>query len=165
MARMTKCPHGVRHEIGVGWACSRCDEESHTLPLKKRIAELEAHDLKDISERLRTQDNRITAEPMFCVQEKRREYGYDPHWAEDHVWLDDEGNETEAAAEGAVRLAGYKDFWHTVMAAFTEQGCKDYLAVNGHHHDETRIYAESFYRCNEMIRIRAWLMANGQDPK
>ena len=117
-------------------------------------------DLKDISERLRTQDNRITREPMFCVQEKRREYGYDTQWVDDHVWLDDEASEVPADTPGANKT-GYRDNWHTVMVAFTEGACQDYLRQNGHNHGETRIYVKSFYRCSEMIRIRAWLMAAG----
>lgn len=117
-------------------------------------------DLRAIAARLKTQDNRITAEPMFCVQEKRREYGYDPQWVDDHVWLDakDGYQETAEDTPGAVKT-GYRDAWHTVMVAFTEGGCEAYLRANGHNHGETRIYVKSFRRCAEMIAIRAWLMA------
>ena len=34
--------------------------------------------LKQISEKLRTQDDQMTRDPMFCVQVQRRMYGMDP---------------------------------------------------------------------------------------
>jgi hypothetical protein len=50
------------------------------------------------------------------------------------------------------------------MVAFTEQGLKDYMIQDGHnvkaraHNGETRIYVETFRRCDEMIRIRKMLL-------
>lgn len=114
--------------------------------------------LKEIGERLKTQDNRITQNPMFCVQERKRDYGYAPHWVGDTVWILD-GEETTKGHAGAEEV-GYKDRWETVMVAFTEEGCKEYLQLNGHnHHGQIRIYVESFNRCPEMIAIRDALMA------
>jgi len=118
-------------------------------------------DLLDIAARLRTQDNRCTAEPMFCVQEKKRDIGYDAAYsAGDTVWINMEGGNYETVPPNTPKAEefGYKDRWETVMVCFTEEGCKDYLRQNGHNHGETRIYVESFRRCDEMIRIRAWLM-------
>lgn len=110
-------------------------------------------------ERLRTQDNRCTAEPMFCVQEKRRDIGYDANYSDNHVWLLD-GEEVTEDTPDAEKF-GYVDRWETVMVAFTEGGCQEYLRLNGHnHHGETRIYADSFRRCPEMISIRQTLMTN-----
>jgi len=117
-------------------------------------------DLKKITEQLRTQDNRCTNLPMFCVQEKKREYGFDPQWSDNCVWIDTVSGDygvSETERDGWEKT-GYKDFWITVMVCFTEQGCMDYLSVNGHHHGETRIYVESFYRCEEMIKVREFLM-------
>jgi hypothetical protein len=122
-----------------------------------------APELQAVAARLATQDNRCTAEPMFCVQEKRREYGYDPRWTDNTVWLLDR-EEVESDTPEADET-GYQDKWHTVMVAFTEGGCEEYLRVNGHHHGETRIYVESFYRCAEMIAIRAWLMSLEAEAK
>lgn len=116
--------------------------------------------LSVIGERLRTQDNHCTQNPMYCVQERRREYGYDLAYAEHAVWIDmasGDYEETEPGAEGAEEI-GYKDRWETVMVAFTEEGCKEYLRLNGHNHGETRIYVESWNRCPEMIAIREHLM-------
>jgi len=126
-------------------------------------------DLLDISERLRTQDNRCTAEPMFCLQIKVRDVGYDPQYADGNtVWINMESGdyeEVEPETEGAEEF-GYKDRWETVMVAFTEEGLNDYMRQDGHnvtaraHNGETRIYVESFRRCDEMIRIRQFLMSN-----
>jgi hypothetical protein len=98
------------------------------------------------------------------VQEKHTEYGFDPKWCDDTVWIDTEDgcNIVEAPVDGeetdTVFKTGFKDRWETVMVAFTEEGCKDYLRQNGHNHGKTRIYVESFRRCDEMIAIRKMLM-------
>jgi len=115
-------------------------------------------ELLAIAARLKTQDDRCTAEPMFCVQERRREYGYHPDYAVDYVWIDDDCEETTEATPGA-RKVYYKDHWRDVMVAFTEHACEIYIRQNKHNLGETRIYAKSFYRCYEMIDIRAWLMS------
>ena len=125
--------------------------------------------LSDISERLLTQDNRCTAEPMFCLQIKVRDVGYDPQYADGNtVWIDMQSGdyeEVEPETEGAEEY-GYKDRWETVMVAFTEEGLNDYMRQEGHnvkaraHNGETRIYVESFRRCDEMTRIRQFLMSN-----
>ena len=134
-------------------------------------------DLLDISDRLRTQDNRITLEPMFCLQIKVRDVGYEMDYAEGRCWTHDDDPECirydddpdGPPGEHELELwdeHGYKDRWETVMVAFTERGLKDYMIQDGHnvtrraHNGETRIYVESFRRCDEMVRIRQWLMSN-----
>ena len=107
--------------------------------------------MPEISQRLRTQDNQCTAEPMFCLQIKVRDVGYDPAYSEGNtVWLDmDSGDyqEVPPESEGAEEF-GYKDRWETVMAAFTKQGLEDYMRLDGHnvkrraHNGETRIFVE-----------------------
>lgn len=122
-------------------------------------------ELSVIRERLRTQDVRCTSNPMFCVQEKVTIYGMDPRWSDDIVWIEiDDGvrevkpprNRKETAR---IQKSAKKSYWHTVMVAFTEVGCQEYLQLNGHNHrGETRIYVESFNRCPEMTAIRSALM-------
>lgn len=114
-------------------------------------------ELKAIGERLRTQDNRITQNPMFCVQTKRRDCGFHVDYADNTVWILD-GEEVEPDTNGAKEY-GVRERWETVMVAFTEEGCKEYLRQNGHNLTEPRIYVESFNRCPEMIAIREFLMA------
>lgn len=145
-----------------GFAYRHLKAEFEEIEAALATAERVEGDLLDISERLRTQDNRCTVEPMFCVQEKHREYGFDTQWNDDFVWIDVQSGDndvSETEKPGYIKT-GYKDTWLTVMVAFTEEGCKDYLRLNGHNLGETRIYVESFRRCDEMIRIRAWLMSN-----
>lgn len=121
--------------------------------------------LAAIAERLRTQDNRITQNPMFCVQEKKRDVGYDSSYCDNQCWWNPARLEVacdkKPAGDGWEGPFGYKDRWETVMVAFTEVGCQQYIERNGHNHrGELRIYAESFNRCPEMIAIREALMSN-----
>jgi hypothetical protein len=128
--------------------------------------------LKQIAESIRTQDNRCTEHPMFCVQIKRREVGYDANYASGKCWHDSANGETiyddDKDFKGEPECGewdefGYVDRWETVMVAFTDDGCKQYLELNGHndrrvaHNGEVRIYVESFHRCPEMILIREYL--------
>lgn len=129
-------------------------------------------DLTAIGERLRTQDNRITQNPMFCVQIKCRDVGYDSAYSDNRCWLDSANEQTVYDDDPDFKEPegdeweefGYRDRWETVMVAFTEVGCKEYLELNGHndrsraHNGEVRIYVESFNRCPEMIAVREWLM-------
>jgi hypothetical protein len=122
-----------------------------------------------IGERLRIQDNRCTADPIFQVQVKERIYGLDSSSSDDFVWRDDDWNDVEIP-EGAdpdsppkgVEVVYYATRWRVVSVALTEEGCKEHLRLNGHNYrgyDEVRIYADSLYRCPEMIAIREFLMA------
>lgn len=112
---------------------------------------------------------------MFCVQIKRRDVGYDADYATGRCWHNSEDCETTVydddkdfkEPEGDEWSEfGYVDRWETVMVAFTEEGCKQYLELNGHndrhraHNGEIRIYVESFNRCPEMIFIREYLLNN-----
>ena len=93
---------------------------------------------------------------MFCVQENKRIIGLDSNYATETVWIDTSSGESEEVppnTPGAEEF-GYLDIWETVMVAFTEEGCKEYLRLNGHNHKETRIFVESFNRCPEMVAIR-----------
>lgn len=127
--------------------------------------------MSEIGELIRTQDNRITEAPLFAVQERRRIYGIDPAYTDDVTWLDSEYVEAEPdvarCLERAYRTGkgpsgwtrtGYRDVWEFVTACFTEQGCKEYLAANGHNHGETRIYAYGSFRNREWQDVRVHLM-------
>ena len=130
-------------------------------------------ELLAISDRLRAQDNRATQHPMFCLQKLVRDVGYVPGYGDgETVWIDMQSGDYEEVApetEGAEEF-GYKDRWETVMVAFTEQGIKDYMCKNGHnvqrvaYNGQTRIYVESFRRCDEMIKIREFLLSGRPDP-
>jgi hypothetical protein len=116
-------------------------------------------ELAEIAEQLRTQDNRITADPMFCVQEKIRDWGYHADYADGHMFVDDDGGEYDTRRPGC-RKVYYKDRWETIRAFFTEKAANDYIGSMRHRHGEMRTYVESYYRCYEMMKIRKWLMEN-----
>jgi hypothetical protein len=120
----------------------------------------------DIGRLINTQDNRCTSEPMFCVQGRRRIYGFDTQWTDDIAWIDtsDGAYEVEKPDDeqetDTIIKTGYIDVWETLMVAFTEEACKEHLELNGHNYGgykEVRIYVESFRRCPEMIAIRKFL--------
>jgi len=138
--------------------------------------------LDEIAERLRTQDNRATANPAFCVQVCERigpimeGYGdgstmfYDRE-AEQSYYEDDADPERwnhlnslhgDGELPDHVLSCAYKELWRTVQTCLTEAGCEEHLKLNGHnyrHYDGVRIYAESFYRNPEMQAVRNWLLA------
>jgi hypothetical protein len=126
-------------------------------------------ELREIGHRLRTQDNRYTADPIFHVRGLRRIYGMDPAYAGTPVWIDteDETIEVEPPADPEnpgdfVIKTAYQDSWEVIMTAFSERACLDYIERNGHRHSSYQkldVYADSLYRCPEMITIRNWLMA------
>jgi len=59
------------------------------------IQKIEA--LKVIGQNILTQDNRCTADPIFCIQGKRRIYGMDPNYSDNPVWVDEECHEVDVA--------------------------------------------------------------------
>lgn len=127
--------------------------------------------LEEIGRLIRSQDNRATAQPVFCVQQRKRIYGIDSNYTETFTWLH-EGEEVDASTAqqlercrprpektAAFTRVGYVDVWEFVTASFTLKGCEDYLAVNGHNLKEPRIYVASGYRNAEWIALREFLHA------
>jgi hypothetical protein len=127
-------------------------------------------DLEKIGWQLRTQDNRMTQNPMFCVQVKRRDVGYDSDYATHRCWHDAENDVT--IYDDDIDFAGepdgdqwdefgFVDRWETVTVSFTEAGCEEYIRLDGHNlPKERRIYVQSFNRNPEMIAIREALLNN-----
>ena len=136
-----------------------------------------------IGEQLRTQDNRGTANPAFCVQVLERygpmmlEYGNGNLMFHDHEacetyyqdkpdedrWAELKTQYEDGDLPRNISAGGYIEVWRTVQTCFTEAGCKRYLALDGHnlrHFHGVRIYAESFNRNVEMLEIREYLLAN-----
>jgi len=136
---------------------------------------LDLETLRKIGILITTQDNRITDQPMFIVQQRRRMYGLDTGYCDNFIWLCCEDEYNEASAEEADALeaeyqdtgrardgwqrTGYIDQWEFVTACFTEQGCIDYLKLDGHNLNEPRIYAEGSYRNEEFRAVRNSLIA------
>lgn len=156
-----------RHEV---------DPRTHEIiDLKERIAELESRtvmlppELYTIGELIRTQDNRITDQPMFVVFQKREIIGSDEHSPSRVCWVWDGEEVSELRAKRLEAL--YQDGRDTrgydryamqevdefVTACFTEHGCKDYLRQNGHNLRLPYIYACGSFRNNEYQLVRNWL--------
>lgn len=127
--------------------------------------------VKEIAEQVRAQDNRITENPIFVVQQKIRYFGYDRDHADNFVYWRD-GNQItdpeqlkliadEIVHRGFTNTiqSYYIDRWEFVTACFTEKGCEDYLRQNGYNLKEPRIYVESGYRNDEWRTIREYLKA------
>ncbi|EMM5750063.1 TPA: ead/Ea22-like family protein [Klebsiella pneumoniae] len=143
--------------------------------LRQRIAELESRTVKlpaelyTIGELIRTQDNRITDQPMFVVFQKREIIGSDEHSPSRICWVWDGEEVSELRAKRLEAL--YQDGRDTrgydryamqevdefVTACFTEHGCKDYLRQNGHNLRLPYIYAYGSFRNNEYQLVRNWL--------
>ncbi|MEI0001852.1 hypothetical protein [Klebsiella sp. 97147] len=141
----------------------------------KRIAELESRTVKlspelyTIGDLIRTQDNRITDQPMFVVFQKREIIGSDEHSPSRICWVWDGEEVSELRAKRLEAL--YQDGRDTrgydryamqevdefVTACFTEHGCKDYLRQNGHNLRLPYIYACGSFRNNEYQLVRNWL--------
>ena len=155
----------------------KMEPEPATNPNTQSVSD-SGHELIPIATRLQEQDNRCTANPMFCVQIKVRDIGYDSDYCDQLCWRDDANEITvfdddpldrkpDTSGDEWVEY-GYRDRWETVMVAFTQAGCEEYLRLNGHndrrqaHNGEVRIYAESFNRCPEMIAIRKFLLLTNQ---
>ena len=132
-------------------------------------------ELISIGNSIVTQDNRITDSPIFIVQKLIMDFGYDSDYADDYHWVETESGEHITASdhqskkldllEDSGRDTGkwikvfYKERWEFVTACFTEQGCKDYLKINGHNVGQTRIYADGSFRNQEFRNVRDYLIS------
>lgn len=122
-------------------------------------------DLAAIGGELLTQDNAITNEPVFCVQNRVRIYCIDPNRADGGTaWISDDGR--VADEETAARLTnegprpgwelwGYIDTWDFERAFFTRAAAERYIASNRHNLTEPRVYVHTGYRNQEWIALRA----------
>jgi hypothetical protein len=138
--------------------------------------------LATIGKNLLFQDNRCTADPMFCVQVRERigpimpEYGNgnvmyhnhdecetyysdrpDPEEWERLRELDERGD-----LPSEITVGSYVERWFTVQVCFTEEGCKKHLDLNAHNYRKyhgVRVYVDSFHRNPEMLLIREFLLS------
>ena len=144
---------------------------------QQRITQLESRtvtvklppELYTIGELIRTQDNRITDQPIFVVFQKREIIGSDEHSPSRICWVWD-GEEVselrakrlEALYQNGRDIRGYdryamQEVDEFVTACFTEHGCKDFLRQNGHNLRQPYIYACGSFRNNEYQLVRNWL--------
>lgn len=135
-------------------------------------------DIFTIAANLRTQDPRMTSNPIFVVQQKRRIYNLEE--SDTYIWIDTRDGE-EVDEETAVHLEAadswnrdpnthptgiiiddyrksyYRDEYVFVQPFFTEAGAKRYIEINGHNLREPRIYVEGGWRNEEWETVREFL--------
>lgn len=129
--------------------------------------------LQRMQHSLNTQHGRFTADPLYCVFSKR-EIVVDADYDHDRIfwWHQErqiEASETTERMLERLRRDGrdtgdwvklaVKEISHFETACFTEQGCKDFLEIQGHNLCKPFIYATSLFRNREMIALREALMA------
>ena len=131
----------------------------------------EIDDIAEIAKRLKSQDNRCTADPIFIVQELKRRYGIDTDFDPEIAWLhEDESVEVGAemaellenkfkidgdAEPSGYRRVGYKEEWEYVQPFFTEGAADLYIK-------QMRTYTDSAYRNWEWIAVRKHLLEHQQ---
>lgn len=122
---------------------------------------------------LNTQDGRCTADPFFCVFSKQQIVVDEDYDHDRIVWVDEEGNEASDLKYSRLerlcmrgrenpkwRRLAVKEVDQFETACFTEQGCKNYLAIQGHNLRKPFIYVTSLWRNDEMISLRNMLMSS-----
>lgn len=123
-----------------------------------------------IAERLRTQDNLCTADPLWVVYQKHKvvtpeEYSSLYEWY-DHDGCFEAGQRQTAILDrmeergrdtGPWKKHYYEEVDQFVSAFFTSQAAKDFIERNRHNLRDPFVYCESGCRNPEWKEIRAWL--------
>jgi hypothetical protein len=133
-------------------------------------------ELERLHEALATQDNAITSDPIFLVQQKRRHIGFDSSYEEDEdriIWVNGAAEEDVTRASDPERFArfqagefgdedeedweafGFTESWEFVQPFLTRDAAEEFRRREAHNLGETRIYVESGHRNPEWKRLRA----------
>ena len=132
--------------------------------------------LEQLSTELNSQDNMITAHPLYCVFQVERIYGMDKSLDIDRVFVDEECIElsrqdlmdafdlTERQIEDGdlpdtITETGYVDRPRFVNAHLTLEAANKYIRENNHNLNRPYVYVASMNRCPEMIQLRELLMS------
>jgi hypothetical protein len=132
-------------------------------------------EFNEIGNLICTQNNRITDQPIFVVEKSvmvitDADYSYDAEeWINTNSGDYEKADETKTrrlnALENDCRDTGdwqkfyLRETWEFVTCCFTEQGCKNFLTINGHNIGKNRIYAYGSYRNHEYQTVRNHLIA------
>jgi hypothetical protein len=127
---------------------------------------------------LKTQDNAITTDPIFMVQERHRQYGMDEAYCEKYCFVHGDDSDHEVNEESdPVRFAafsaddfgdddpdfwtrtGYLDTWQNIQPFLTREAAEEFRRREAHNLGETRVYVESGHRNPEWKWLRAMLPA------
>lgn len=122
---------------------------------------------------LETQDNRITSDVMFIVQQKRRIWrvasdsnnamaayvnGEDVEYEGSKKFKTLEKLEDRLKDIGDWELVYYIEIWEFVSAFLTEAAAEAYIKRNAHNLRSPRIYGWSGYRNQEWINLRNYFL-------
>ncbi len=143
--------------------------------------------LIELSKRLDTQDNRITADPIFCVYQKSTVLKA-PGRGNSSGWLDDEGHIT---SDEDIKKSGEVEGWREQnpedaeldeelilidrlgyekvefseedvpvggQVYFTEAAAKAHIAANNYHYNKPFVYVDSAWRNPEIQMLRKILL-------
>ena len=130
---------------------------------------MEQEQLNKIGNEIRTQDNRITADPLFCVFEKQQICGMDGDYSSFYEWYNSDNDDVMDAddmTEDEAEEKGYRAVYSIeidrfVNAHFTEKAADHFIKINRHNLRKPFTYVTSLWRCAEMIDIRNYLKAQG----
>ena len=130
-----------------------------------------AEQLTALSTELRTQDNAITADPLFVVFQEERIYGVSQDYQTNgFTWVgadDDEAKVLDKLLDEDRELSiggvTFERVWYRIVPRFvtaclTRKGAENYISRNGHNLTKPYIYVESLHRNEEMIALRNHLM-------
>lgn len=131
-----------------------------------------------IRNELQTQDNAITADPLFVVFQEERIYGVSQDYQTNgYTWVGEDDSSVTADDDEAkvldklldddreLSIGGvtYQRVWYRIVPRFvtaclTRNGAEAFIARNGHNLTKPYIYVESLHRNEEMIALREHLM-------
>lgn len=121
------------------------------------LSDTQAEMVRELAGRIRSENNAGTADPIYCVQQKRLQWGMDPCSGEGTVeWLNHGGDYETATPEEHARLerlfsdgddapsgwvrCAYIEVWEDVNPFLTREGADRYIASNRHNLNEPRVY-------------------------
>lgn len=136
--------------------------------------------LAALREELRTQDNAITADPLFVVLQEERIYGVSQDYQTNgYTWVGEDDSSVTADddetkvldklldedRELSIGGVTYERVWYRIVPRFvtaclTRKGAEAFIACNGHNLTKPYIYVESLYRNDEMLALRNHLMGD-----
>lgn len=124
--------------------------------------------MRRLSETMRTQDNRATTWPLYCVQQERTIFGLMDGYTDEYMYLDDDGvllhhdeaiakiresggtiGDDDTPCDHGFEEVGIKRIFEFVGAHFTERAAQRYIDENRHNLTNPRIYVTSQHRCPE----------------
>jgi hypothetical protein len=142
------------------------------------LADTDLAELERVVALLKTQDNAITADPIFMVQQRHRQYGMDEELCEHYCFVHADDSDHEVNEESdPTRFerfsdddfgeddpefwtrTGYVDTWQNIQPFLTREAAEEFRKREAHNLGETRVYVESAYRNQEWRWLRALLPA------